>query len=125
MTVVKYYFEAWKLRRIDEDLLDVFQKNCQRIVVGTRLTDRISNNRLHKKCGSIPFSRAIMRERLRRLGHVLRMRDDRLPKIVLVDQPSRATQKAGRYRMGWKDVVRKDLTEMGTSWDGVKREGVE
>ena len=26
--------------------------------------------------------------------------------------------------MGWEDVVRKDLREMGTSWEGVKREAL-
>ena len=30
-----------------------------RIVLGIGLTDHISNSRLHKKCGSIPLSRAI------------------------------------------------------------------
>jgi hypothetical protein len=28
-------------------------------ILGTRLTDRISKNRLYGKCGSIPLSRAI------------------------------------------------------------------
>ena len=51
--------------------------------LGTRLTDRISRSRLYEKCGSIPLSIAMMRERLKWLGHVLRMKDDRLPKIVL------------------------------------------
>ena len=70
-------------RKADENLLDVFQRNCLRIVLGTRLTDSISNSSLYEKCGSIPFSGAIMKERLKWLGHVLRMKDDRLPKIVL------------------------------------------
>ena len=74
MTVVKYGSEAWALRKADENLLDVFQRNCLQIVLGTRLTGRISNSRLYEKCGSIPLSRAIMKERLRRLGHVLRWR---------------------------------------------------
>lgn len=59
------------------------------------LTDGISNSKLDKICGSILLSRARMRERLRWLGHVLQMKDDRLPKIILVDQPSRAKQKEG------------------------------
>ena len=54
--------------------------------------------------------------------HVLRMKDDRLPKIVLVGQPSRAKRKAGGSRMGLEEVVRKGLREMITSWEGVKRE---
>ena len=124
MIVVKYGSEAWALQKADENLLNVFQRNCLQIVLGTRLTDRISNSRLYEKCGSIPLSRAIMKERLRWLGNVLRMKDDRLPKIVLFGQPSGATRKAGRSRLGWEDVINKDLKEMGTSWEGVKREAL-
>ena len=91
MTVVKYGSEAWTLQKADENLLDVFQRNCLRIVLGTRLTDCILNSRLYEKCGSILLSRTIMKERLRWLGHVLRMKDDRLPMIVLFGQPSGAT----------------------------------
>ena len=65
-----------------------------------------------------------MKERLRLLGLVLRMKDDRLPKIVLFGQPSGATRKAGRPCLGWEDVINKDLKEMGTSWEGVKREAL-
>ena len=124
MTVAKYGSEALALRKADEDLLDVFQWNCLRIVLGTRLTDRISNNRLYKKCGSIPLSWAIMKERLRWLGHVVRMKDDRFPKIVLFGQPCRTKLTAGHPRPGWEDVVKKDLKDMGTLWDGVKREAL-
>ena len=49
------------------------------------MTEHISNKRLYEKCGSILLSRAIMKERLRWLGHILWMKDDRLPKIVLFD----------------------------------------
>ena len=120
MTVVKYGSEAWALRKADEDLLDAFQSNCLRIVLCTRMTDCISNSRLYEKCDSIPLSRAIMREMLRWLDYVLRMKDDRLPKIFLFGQPSRAKRKAGRPRWGRKDVIKKDLKEMGTSWKGVQ-----
>ena len=58
MTVVKYGSEAWALRKEDENLLDVSQRNCLRIFLGTWLTDPISNSTLYEKCGSIPLSRA-------------------------------------------------------------------
>jgi len=43
------------------------------------------------------------------------MKDDRLPKIVLFGQPTEAKWKAGSPRLGWEDVINKDLKEMGTS----------
>ena len=89
MTVVKHDIKAWALRKMDGDLLDVFQGNCLPDVPGTRLTSRISNIRLYENYGSISFSRALMRERMRWFGHVLRVKDDRLLKIVLFGQPSR------------------------------------
>ena len=75
-------------------------KHGLRIVLGTRLTNCISNSRFYEKCGSIPLCRAILKERLRPLGHVLWMKDDRLPKIVCFGQPSGATRKAGRPCLG-------------------------
>ena len=120
ITVIKYVFEVWAPRKVDEDFLDVFLRSCLRIVLGTRLTERMSNSRLYERCGSISISRAIMRKRLSWLWHVLRMKDDGLPKIVLFGQPSVAQRKAGRSRLGWEAVVKKELREMGTSWEDVR-----
>ena len=74
MTLVKNGYETYALRKTEEDLLDVFQRNCQRNALGTRLTDHISNSWLYKKCGSILMSMAIMRKRLRSLGQILPMK---------------------------------------------------
>jgi len=52
------------------------------------------------------------------------MKDDRFPKIVLFGQPSGATRKAGRLRLGQEDVINKDLEGMGISREGVKRESL-
>ena len=72
-----------------------------------------------KKCGSIALSRAMMRERLRWLGHIFRMKNNRSLKIVYYGQLSRAKQ-----WLGWEYVVKKNLREIGTSWEGVKREAL-
>ena len=106
-------------------VLDIFQRHCLRIAPGTRLTDRISNSRLYEKCGSILLSSAIMKERLIWLVHVLRMKDDRLRKIVLFGQPSRAKRKAGRHRLGWEAVIEKRLNGNGNFLGGYKEGGFE
>ena len=92
---INIYKPKRKFQKVDDNLLDVFHRNCLQIVLGTWLTDHISNSRLYKKCGSILLSRAIMKERLRWLGHILQMKDDKLPKNFLFDQLSRAKRKAG------------------------------
>ena len=48
VTVVVHGFETLGIQRADEDLLDVFQRNWVRIVLGTRLTDHISNGKRNK-----------------------------------------------------------------------------
>ena len=50
------------------------------------------------------------------------MKDDRLSNIVLFGQPSWAKRKAGHSLLGWEDVIKKDLKEMVTSLEGLKRE---
>ena len=65
-----------------------------------------------------------MKERLSLQGHVLRMKNDSLPKIVLFGQPSRTKRKLIRPRMVWEDVIKKDLKETGTSWEGEKRKAL-
>ena len=125
MIVVKHGSDSGALRKADQDLLDVLQRNCLRILLGTRLTDLISNSKAVQKSGSIPFSRAIMKERMRWLGQVLRMKDDRLLKIALFGQPFRAKQKAGRLHLGWEDVIKKDLKETENYLGGCKERSFE
>jgi len=62
-----------------------------------------------------------MKERLRWLVYILWMKDERLPNIVLFGQLPRAKWKAGCLCLGWKDIIKKYLKEIGTSWEGVKR----
>ena len=52
------------------------------------------------------------------------MEYDGLPKIALFGQPSGATRKAGRPCLSWENVINKDLKEIGTSWEDVKREAL-
>ena len=67
MPMVKCGSEAWALRKTDKDLLDVFLRNCLRIVLGSLLIESMSNSRLCEKCRSNPLSKAIVRETLKKI----------------------------------------------------------
>ena len=47
-----------------------------------------------------------------------------LSKIVLFGLPPRAKWKADRPRLGWEDVIKKDLKGIGISCECVKREAL-
>ena len=51
------------------------------------------------------------------------MKDNRLPKIVLFGKSPGAKRETGYPRLGWENIIRRDLREMGTSWEGVKGGG--
>jgi len=48
-TVVKYGFKAWVLQKPNENLLDIFQRNSLRIVLGTWQTDRLYTEAFNKE----------------------------------------------------------------------------
>ena len=53
-----YKKEKIKYNENKEKKISTQHRNCLRIVLSTRLTDRISNSRLYEKCGLIPMARA-------------------------------------------------------------------
>ena len=65
-----------------------------------------------------------MKERLIWIGHILRRKDGRLPKIVLSGQPYGAKRKRGGPWLEWGNITKKDLREIGTPGDGVKRKAL-
>ena len=76
------------ISRLKKILLSLFPRNCIRFDFATRWNDRISNSKLPGKYCTILLPRVIMRDRLRYLGHTWQIKDDRLPKIVLIGSRS-------------------------------------
>jgi hypothetical protein len=57
----------------------------------------------------------IRQRRLTWLGHVLRMDQNRIPKVALRWTPP-GKRKSGRPKMTWRRTVVAELAEMGLSW---------
>ena len=64
-------------------MLDVFQMKCLRKTCKINLKDRINTDRILDCCSVARVSSIVRRERLRWLGHLARMPNERLPKRVL------------------------------------------
>jgi len=59
---------------------------------------------------------------MRRLGHVMRMDEVRIPKQALHWEVAGFMRRPGRPRMNWRDVVKKvkDLQRIGLTWEEVE-----
>jgi len=61
--------------------LDVFQNDCLRTIMGVRRADRHSVASIRASCGVASIEQHALACRLRWLGHLVRMRVDRLPRV--------------------------------------------
>ena len=80
----------------------------------------MSNNKVYRNM--FPLNRILVKERLRWLGWVLRIKNDRLPKKECFLAVEPAQQKARRPGIGRGGASRKDSKEVGTSRMDVKIE---
>ena len=69
------------------------------------------------KTGLWKLELIITERRLRLLEHLLRMEDARIPFQTTRWELGRYKRKPGQPRKNWMDSVRRDLKDMGTTWD--------
>ena len=76
-----------------------------------RLTwrDRIPNTEILDQTGSCDMYTMLRSRRLRWTGHVLRMDESRIPKVVLYGELAEGKRSRGRPRLRYRDVVKRDL----------------
>ena len=111
--VLLYGAETWTNKRAATQKLESFNNKCLRRIMGiTRAQQRIrriTSAQVRKKFGvEETLEDVVTTKRLRWLGHVARMKDDRLPKQILFGWLPQKRPAHG-VRMRWRDRVRKDL----------------
>ena len=120
--VVVYGSECWALMENIKQKLLVFER---RIFGPTQKANgqwRLKTNELENAIGYENIVRHIKSKRLSWLGHVERMRNERVAKTIYKWKPY-ATRPKGRPRLRWEDDVRNDLRKMGVkNWKQTAQE---
>ena len=118
-----YASETWALPKQQLHRLEVFQMKCLRKICKVSLKDKIRNEIILGWCNVARVSDIVSHRRLRWLGHLARMPDERLPKRVLLDiwmalECTPASHVRGRSQKQWVDYVREDLqfAELSLTW---------
>ena len=116
-----YACETWAAPKAMLASLDTFQMRCLRRICGISLRQHMTNESIRGHCQVEAVSTLVRYRRLRWLGHLARLEDDRLPKQLLFGSLIRTEHvpgKAGRPLKSWIDYVREDLhsLHLGYSW---------
>ena len=114
MSVLLYYGETWAVVKQHISPLAVFQMNCLRRICGISLRDHVPNVDILNRCNTLSVESQLQGKRLRWLGHVFRVPNDRLPKKLLFGQV-KGLRPPGRPRSSFNDVALQDCQTRGIS----------
>ena len=126
MSTMLYSAELWPLTIPQKKKLDAAYLKFQRRLLGITWKDKVRNEDIRNQTKLQRMDLIIKERRLRWLGHVLRMEDDRIPKQAIrwqMDSCSR--RRPGRPRLNWIDTVTRDLKSIGMAWEEAEQAAVD
>ena len=107
MSVLLYSGETWPVVKQHISPLAVFQMNCLRRVCGISLHNHVPNVVILNRCNTLSVESQLQGKRLRWLGHVFQMPNDRLPKKLLFGEV-KGLCPPGRPTSSFNDVALHD-----------------
>ena len=106
-----YGAECWALKMEDETRLKTTEMRMLRMICGKTLKDKINNEKIRDMTGVVRLEEFLREKKLRWLGHVERMDEERGPgKAPLLEVDG---TKKGRPKKRWKEVLECDMTARG------------
>jgi len=84
--------------------------------MGISWKDKVSNEMVRAQTQLEKIDLIIKERRLRWLGHVMRMDDNRLPRQAVHWDISGSKRKPGRPRKNWIDTIQQDLKSIDMTW---------
>jgi len=110
--VVLYGAETWTMPKKEEQVLLIFEREVFRRIYGPKYENgewkSWTNRKLEEMSKGENIVKWIKGQRISWLGHLVRMKEDRMPKKIFI-QELEGTRQMGRPRRGWKEEVERDL----------------
>ena len=121
LSVLLYGAECWVPLRKHVKRLNTFHHRCIRIILGIssrqQWEERITMAEVRRRWGDEEMAgEKVRKNRLEWLGHLARMPEYRLPKSTVFSWLPQPRPRCGP-RTRWRDVVRKDLKDIGVKED--------
>ena len=111
LSTLLYGSETWTTYAGQEKKLNIYHLRCLRNILGIHWEDRISNVEVLETANISSVFTILCGRRLRWLGHVTRMEDNRIPKQMLYGQMAMGKRTRGRPKLRFKDKCKNDLAK--------------
>ena len=115
--IALYGCETWTLRAKEEAMLNVFEMAALRKIAGLKLIDNVRNETIRDKLGQQQTIVQTIHERQTRwLGHILRMNEKRIPKVILEGKVE-GVRRQGKPRTNWTNSA---IGRTSLSWKNAR-----
>ena len=109
--VLTYAAETWKLTQVDEEALAVFERRVLRSILGGIFENKAwrqrRNTKLYRSFKEPDIVKFIKIQRIKRIGHAIRM-EDRATKNIVLAKPT-GSRPRGRPKIRFLDCLEKDF----------------
>ena len=105
LSTALYGAETWPMTVANMKKLEAARHKWQRKILGITWRDKITNDTVSERTGMQKMEDILRRKRLRWLGHIYRMDENRISKQVLKWSPADGRKKSGRPRKNWNSTV--------------------
>jgi hypothetical protein len=109
LTTLLYGCETWTTYRRHIKKLQQFHLRCLRHITRTKWYDKVPNFEVLKRCKIGGIESFVMQAQLRWTGHVVRMTNDRLPKIAMYGELQNGSRTCGGQYKRYRDGIKSNL----------------
>ncbi len=120
LPILLYGSETWAPTMKDIQKLEVFHTRSLRSITGHSRLEGIPNRNIRKEAGQNTVEVMLRKNRLRWLGHVGRMTEQRTPREILDVRLTDGKRNRGGFKQRWQDKVQEDLKQLQMqNWEEV------
>ena len=117
LSLLLYCSETWTTYARQDRRLNSFHVRCLRRILKVRWQEKIQDTEILKRSGLTHVETMIMKKRLRRLGHVARMDDRRIPKAILYSEARDGSRKQGLPLLRYSDNCDRNMKLLDMNLD--------
>ena len=107
--VLLYGCETWKMNKVDNKMLNIFQNKCLRKILRVRWKDRTSTEELLERANDKPLSNEVKRRKWKMIGHILREDRNNITNVAMTWVPEGSEREKGLKRHGDEQSKRRGM----------------